>query len=213
MHLHRVTRDVHACGSSRAMGLPGENLSARGPALDEAVGVAAVPRIFTAAKTRHVVEHLRVLRGEGMHVLQDVHRPHTPVRRLRERGQGSPGRRRTSGRQRCRGSCCRYLVGGGGWRRGPRGGACWCAIPGRSRLWSRLADGRRFRLTTAASDGGHQEHGPHETAPTPLRRGSVTTNREGHNRCPRYVHSLYHCSTVEAAGVKVSGPVTDSSTR
>jgi hypothetical protein len=85
MHLHRVTRDVYADRSGDSVWIPLRHITrgvARG---DEAVVVAAVSLVLTAAIARHVAEHLGMFGSELVHRAHDLRRPRGRTRIERQR--------------------------------------------------------------------------------------------------------------------------------
>ncbi len=141
VHLHRVTRDIQADASRHAVRLPGRS-SFGVAALDETVVVRAMAGSLTSAKARHVVEHLRMTRGEGIDRLDDLGRTRRRIIKGRNRRQRPVvGERRRRERH------------DGHWRFGR------CGRWGRYGGLGRGVTRHRFTVTgrTANRDGGEEK--------------------------------------------------------
>jgi len=115
VHLHRVTRDIYADGSSNAVGFPLHDVAVLCPSRDEAIFVAVVPAALAPAIARHVAEYFRMLRSECVDGTNDFHRPRGRSRNERKRrqvllwmGLQCDGGRQVGGRRRLRRSETRF---------------------------------------------------------------------------------------------------------
>jgi len=86
MHLHRVTRDVQADRSSRAVRFPLRDIAVGVARRDEAIVVSAVTAAFATAVARYVPENLGMFGGEQIRGADDIGRTrgHRIVRKWRE---------------------------------------------------------------------------------------------------------------------------------
>ena len=151
VHVHRVTRDVNADGSTHAVRFPPHDVAFGVATRDKAIVVVAVAEVLAPAEARDVVEDLRVLGREGVDRPDDLERPRRRKSRHRERRQI---RRRQGPGDRAAGRC---LAVGGGRRqrregRGGTGGRRLCAS-------RRRGTGRRLSRRRHRPDcGGNRRH-------------------------------------------------------
>jgi hypothetical protein len=145
VHLHRVTRDIQADGSSHSVLFP-RRTPIRIPAADEAIVVAFVSRSFAATEARDVVEHFGMPGRERIDRADHFRR--TRRRKLTHRQRREVALIRRGWRCELNGHR-RWRLRHGCSRRCERGGC-------RTRSW-------RFIRLTAQSSRGHSDRDDRET--------------------------------------------------